>query len=157
MLSLRSLLSIIVIIVFTIPAYAAGSDEEDTAETAKPDLTAAKEFIEAKRFKEAIPHLKRARAADDDNADIHNWLGYSYRKIGKFEKSMKNYNRALELNSEHKGALEYKGELYLQIGKLTEAKKLQAKLRQICPESCEELEDLNDAITAFETVGEYSY
>ena len=149
MLSLRALLSVLVIIIFAIPAYAAGSDEETPAETAKSDLETAKEFIEAKKFEQAIPPLKKARAADDDNADIHNWLGYSYRKLGKFEESMKSYNRALELDGEHKGALEYKGELYLQLGKLDEAKKLQAKLREVCPSGCEELEDLDKAIAAF--------
>ena len=149
MLSLRSLLRILVIVVFAMPVYAADSDEETPAETAKPDLETAKKFIGAKNFKEAIPHLRKARAADDDNADIHNWLGYSYRKLEKFEKSMASYNRALELNSEHKGALEYKGELYLQMGKLAEAKKLQARLQEVCPSGCEELEDLDKAIAAY--------
>jgi len=47
-----------------------------------------------------------------------NELGHAYRKIGDMDNSFKHHERALQINPRHKGAHEYLGEAYLQIGKL---------------------------------------
>ena len=58
------------------------------------------------------------------------------------------YSKALEFNPEHKGALEYQGELFVEIGDLTRARANAAKLAKLCPQGCEEREDLDQAIGA---------
>jgi Flp pilus assembly protein TadD len=75
----------------------------------------------------------------------YNLLGFSYRKTKEFDLAERNYLRALRLNPEHKGALEYMGELYLETGRRTEAEELLALLQKLCPDGCEELDDLRQA------------
>ena len=58
------------------------------------------------------------------------------------------YNRALALDSKHKGALEYQGELFVETGQIDKARENVARLKQLCPRGCEELDDLNEAIAA---------
>jgi Flp pilus assembly protein TadD len=72
-------------------------------------------------------------------------LGFSYRKTKEFDLAERNYLRALRLNPEHKVALEYMGELYLETGRRTEAEELLALLQKLCPDGCEELDDLRQA------------
>jgi hypothetical protein len=42
--------------------------------------------------------------------------------------------------------LEYQGELYVKIGDLAKARDNAAHLARLCPQGCEELEDLQKAI-----------
>ena len=53
---------------------------------------------------------------------------------------------ALDFNPDHKGALEYQGEMYVELGQLDKAKANLAKLVKLCPDGCEEREDLEKAI-----------
>jgi tetratricopeptide (TPR) repeat protein len=147
----RTALGALAIFALTLPAFAADDQpsEQDVKGNAKQELESAKALIDQKQYEKAIDHLKEARDADSDNADIHNYLGYSYRKLGSYEKSMESYNKALELDPEHKGALEYKGELFLKLNKPDDAKKLAEKLESLCPSGCEELDDLQKSIAAY--------
>ena len=56
------------------------------------------------------------------------------------------YRKALDFDPNHKGALEYSGELYVQIGDMAKARENAAKLTTLCPQGCEELADLQQAI-----------
>ena len=56
--------------------------------------------------------LEAGLASEPDNADIHNLLGFSARKMGRYEDNMKHYQKALAINPKHEIALEYMGELY---------------------------------------------
>jgi tetratricopeptide (TPR) repeat protein len=156
MMSLRALLSIFVVVAFTLPVYGFGgsSDDDKVKGKAKQELATAKKLIDEKEYKKAIGHLKKARKADSENADIHNYLGYSYRKLGAYENSMLSYDKALALDPDHKGALEYKGELYLQLDEPEKAAELEEKLQELCPDGCEELEDLENAIANYKPKGQ---
>jgi tetratricopeptide (TPR) repeat protein len=151
----RTVLSALAIFAVMLPAFAADDQpsEEDLKGKAKQELASAKALIDQKQYKKAISHLKEARDADSDNADIHNYLGYSYRKLGSYEKSMVSYDKALDLDPDHKGALEYKGELFLKLDKPEDAKELAEKLKTLCPSGCEELTDLQEAIAAYKPTG----
>ena len=59
------------------------------------------------------------------------------------------YDKALTINPNHKGALEYKGELYLTLGNLSGAEELLERLRKSCSFNCSEVKDLKDAIAAY--------
>jgi tetratricopeptide (TPR) repeat protein len=115
----------------------------DTSEA--PDLTSARAKIKARDFKgaleELIPMLQSTQ-----HADVHNLIGFSLRKTGDYAQALTFYRKALELDPEHKGALEYLGELYVETGQLDKAHEHVALLRKLCPAGCEELADLERAI-----------
>ena len=65
----------------------------------------------------------------------------------KYDESLVAYKQALTLNPKHKGAHEYIGEAYIQMGQLDKAKEHLAILDKLCFFSCEEYRDLKKAIT----------
>ena len=121
------------------------------AKTENPNIMAGRKAIEAKDYKGAIGHLTKAVQEEPKNADAHSMLGYSYRKVGTFDKSMEQYQTALKLDSNHRSAHEYLGELYLDMNQPENAEKQLAALKKACPffGRCEEYDDLKKAIDAY--------
>ena len=111
-----------------------------------PDYVAGRKALEAKNWPSAIKTFSPAAERNPRNADIQNYLGYSYRKSGKLDLAFKHYNQALALNPRHRGAHEYIGEAYLLKGDIKSAQKHLAALREICSLPCEELTDLEREI-----------
>lgn len=109
-------------------------------------LSEADALIKQKNFTAALNLLKQANKSYANNADINNLLGFSSRKLKQFAASAKYYKKALRINPNHLGALEYQGELFLQTKKVPAAKKNLAKLKKLCGENCEEYLDLKKAI-----------
>ncbi len=132
-----------------VAATAAGTDETPTAPAAVNDLDEGRKAVQAKQWRNAIGHLEKALAKDRNNADIHNWLGYSYRNSGNVTKGMEHYVTALKLNPNHRGAHEYIGQGYLMQKNRTKAEEHLATLEKICGKRCEEYEDLAQAIAAY--------
>src|SRR6059036_2413870 len=95
-----------------------------------PNIAAARKSIEAKDFKAAVGQLTKAVLEEPKNADAHSMLGYSYRKLGTFDKSM-----------EH----------YLDMDQPDNAEKQLAALKKACPffGKCEEYEDLKKAVDSY--------
>lgn len=121
------------------------SDSRDVAEK----LERAERLIEQGSMREAIPVLKEVVEADDSNADAYNYLGFAYRNLGEYDESMKHYQRALEIDADHRGAREYLGELYLQLDEPAQAERQLARLDEICTYGCEEYDELEQAITEY--------
>jgi Tfp pilus assembly protein PilF len=113
-----------------------------------PNIVAARKAIDAKDYKAAVGHLTKAVQEEPKNADAHNMLGYSYRKVGTLDKSMEHYQTALKIDSRHRSAHEYLGELYLDMNQLDNAERQLAALKKACPffGKCEEYDDLKKAI-----------
>ena len=113
-----------------------------------PNIVAARKAIDAKDYKAAVGHLTKAVQEEPKNADAHNMLGYSYRKVGTLDKSMEHYQTALKIDANHRSAHEYLGELYLDMNQLDNAEKQLAALKKACPffGKCEEYDDLKKAI-----------
>lgn len=99
-------------------------------------------LIHQDRYEDAIAQLYQASAIVGPHPDILNYLGYSHRKLGKFDKAQGYYAQALKINPDHLGATEYLGELYLEIGEIKKAKRQLAKLDRLCDFGCAEREDL---------------
>ena len=59
------------------------------------------------------------------------------------------YRKAIELDPRHKGAHEYIGEAYLQIGDLAGAQKHLARLDEICWLGCDQEDELAAAIESW--------
>ena len=113
------------------------------------DYGAGKKAIEKKDWNEAVKRLAIAAKRDPDNADLQNYLGYSYRNLKQFDTAFAHYKKAIELNPRHRGAHEYVGEAYLMVGDLASAERHLAALREICLLPCEELTDLEKAVKAY--------
>ena len=114
-------------------------------------LTDAKIAIDNKDFKKAIAELQKALEEKDDDADVWNLMGFSYRQMRELDLAWDAYERALTIDPNHRGANEYLGELYLQQGQLELAKKQLQKLVKVCPFGCRERQVLQDAIKAAES------
>lgn len=112
-----------------------------------PDLTSVRAKIKAKDFKAAIAELT-PMLETHQHADVYNLLGFSLRKTGDAKQAYTFYRKALEFDPEHKGALEYLGELYVETGQVDKARENVALLKKLCPTGCEELADLEQAIAA---------
>jgi len=93
----------------------------------------------------AVLLLKAALAKAPNNADAWNLMGYAHRKLGQVDQALGFYQKALSLNAEHRGALEYLGELYLQTGRPKQAKEMLKRLDDACFFGCEEYDDLKKA------------
>ena len=134
------------------PARAAGNDSEDSSYSsnkAKPTgYYEAVKRVKAEEFAAALPLLTELAKKAPQDADIHNLLGFSYRKTGDLARAASHYDTALTLNPKHKGALEYQGELFLMQGNRAAAEANLAKLKKICWLGCEALEDLKAALAA---------
>ncbi|MFH1803647.1 MAG: tetratricopeptide repeat protein [Pseudomonadota bacterium] len=110
------------------------------------DLAAITGMIDQEKYDDAIADLQKMLEKDPQNADALNYLAYSQRKSGDLANAETNYARALAINPEHKGALEYQGELFLQTGREALAQENLARLELICSSSCEEYQELANAI-----------
>lgn len=127
-------------------------DKPTTSPSAQDRLQNVRAHIEAKRWNAARVELHLAERDEPNNADIHNLLGYAYRKQHRRDlpNAFKHYRRALQLDPTHKGAHEYIGEAYLMDNQLAPAENHLAELEKLCGNrSCEEYRDLADAIAKF--------
>lgn len=128
-------------------ALAAGGDSYSASDN--PEYVNAVKAIKLGRYKDAIPMLNEVVAAEKDNADAYNLLGFSYRKSGNYGEALTNYQRALELEPKHRGANEYLGELYLETGDLAAAEAQLKVLDKACLLSCKEYRQLKKAIKKY--------
>lgn len=124
-------------------------EDNPSAAASDPDYAAGKAALEKKNWAEAAKSFQRAALRDPESADLHNYLGFSYRNLKQMDLALKYYKRSIQLNPRHRGAHEYIGEAYLMLNDLPSAEKHLAALRNICLLPCEELADLEKAVTAY--------
>ena len=130
-----------------------GALAADTPDAAPDKLTQARTLIKDKKWAAAVDELKRVN--DPASADWNNLMGYSLRKskTPDLDGAERHYNEALRINPNHRGALEYSGELYLIKGDLATAEKRLAVLDKACTFGCEEYTDLKKAIERYKANG----
>jgi tetratricopeptide (TPR) repeat protein len=126
-------------------AMLAGAHAADVQTRDAPDLTGVRAAIKVKNYDSALAQLKPI-VATSSHPDVLSLMGFALRKTGDRAQSMVYYRRALEADPTHKGALEYQGELFVELGQMDQAKANLAKLGKLCWFKCEEEEDLKEAI-----------
>jgi Flp pilus assembly protein TadD len=116
---------------------------------ANDKLRTAREYIAQKNWTSAIEELKQVNSVD--SADWNNLMGYSLRKAKTpvVPASERFYDAALKIDPQHRGALEYSGELYLMKGDLAKAEQRLATLDRACLLPCEEYTQLKKAVQRF--------
>lgn len=122
------------------PAFAA-----DTAPDPAAVLQEARAAIDAGDYSGAMASLSEVVAADPQNADALNLMGFASRKSGDMTNAASYYEAALAINPSHFGALEYQGEMFVMLDNMDGAKANLAKLEAECA-PCEEFDDLAEAI-----------
>jgi tetratricopeptide (TPR) repeat protein len=73
------------------------------------------------RYASALGKFRQAVQLDDTLPEAWNYLGYCYRKVGDFEDALAAYGKALALKPGYGDALEYRGEAYLAVNRVSEA------------------------------------
>jgi tetratricopeptide (TPR) repeat protein len=125
-------------------APALGVDNMNSSDA--PDLSSVRAKIKAADYRGALAELK-VLADTNQHADVYNLMGFSLRKLGDYPTALTFYKKALDFNADHKGAREYLGELYVEMGDLPKAREQLAVLTRLCPQGCEEREDLEKALS----------
>ncbi len=116
------------------------------AKSADETYVAAVSLINEKQYEKAIAYLNDARWAAGPHPDILTYLGFANRKLERFDVAEAYYRSALDIFPEHRGALEYYGELKLERGDIAGAKSHLAKLEAICGFGCNEADELRRQI-----------
>lgn len=107
---------------------------QETA-AAKLKGAAAREAAEAVKegFSQARERFRTVVAADPNMKEAWNLIGYTSRRLGEFEESLSAYDAALKLEPDYPEAIEYRAELYLLTGRLTQAREAYATLQKSNP------------------------
>ena len=117
-----------------------------------PDFAAGKRALAAGDWNGAITALTSAGLRDDRNADIHNYLGYAYRRLWQLDSALGHYRQAATLNPRHRGAQEHLGEAYLMLGNRAKAEEHLAALERICLISCTEYDGLKRVLAEYDKI-----
>jgi len=96
-----------------------------------------------KLYSQAFKKLNKAYKTDKKNPDILNYLGFTLRKVGKYDQAEKYYLQGLEIKPDHNGINEYLGELYVQTNRIDLAKERLEVLKNC---NCEEYQELQEVI-----------
>lgn len=122
------------------------------------DYATAVKAVEREDWTGAVAALEKIleHRSWDDNA--HTLLGLAYRKLNNYQASLEHYQRALELNPYHLGAMAYLGETYLEFGTRSQATETLERLAAACrrvgrptntsEEECHEWYELKAAMEA---------
>lgn len=151
----KSLLSVCAIAALAIlPAFGAGSGSLNPpanqgfpqVKQENPAIKAYNEGVDlmkAKKFPQAQAKFEVALKANPNLAEAHNNLAFVLRKQGSqnFQVSLEHYNRAIQLKPKLAEAYMYRGVLYTQMGRKTEAQADLATLQKMNPHLAKELED----------------
>jgi tetratricopeptide (TPR) repeat protein len=82
----------------------------------------------------------------DDMAAIANLIGYSSRKLGRYDDAKYWYERALASDPKHVRTWSYYGMWYAEQGNLLKAQDILEKVRSICGTECKEYTELKGVI-----------
>jgi tetratricopeptide (TPR) repeat protein len=101
--------------------YAKGYDA-DAAKASTPEKSAKAQAKAQKYYQEALAKLIDVVGLDPTMYQAWNYLGFTNRHLGHYEDSLNSYAKALELNPNYPEAIEYRGEAYLGLNQIEDAK-----------------------------------
>ena len=113
----------------------------------------AENLIKSEKYENAIKALNNLLSETPDGytkADLYNYLGYATRKQKNpdFELAEEHYLKALELDSDHIGALEYLGELYYETKRKDKAVEMLMRLKEVAGDESEEYLELYEILNS---------
>ncbi len=151
--------TLLIIVALTNNSFSASSSGSDNGGSAAKisEYSKAKNLIKAakkyekkgkiekakKRYEKAQKLLLKSNKKKPLQADTLNYLGFTTRKLGDYEKGEKFYLQGLQIDPNHKGINEYLGELYVATDRLDLAKERLDVLKNC---NCEEYSELKQII-----------
>ena len=109
------------------------------------------EIEKKENFEGALKDLEVYVYENPQNANGWNFIGFTSRKLGKYDDAEVYYKTGLEISPNHEGILSYQGELFLQTGRYELAVENLEKLADLCKFNCTEKKALSDAIVQYES------
>ena len=82
----------------------------------------------------------------DSHADVANLIGFSSRKLGRYDDARVWYEKALAADPRHARTWQYYGMWHLEQGNRLKAEEHLERIRYICGNGCEDYKALNDAL-----------
>ena len=147
--------TLLLIITLTNNSFSAGtaSDSSDGSSSYKKAynlIKAAKKYEKKgktdkaqKRYEKAQKLLLKSNDEKPLQADTLNYLGFTTRKLGDYEKGENFYLQGLKIKPDHKGINEYLGELYVVTNRMDKAKERLEVLKNC---KCDEYNQLKEVI-----------
>ena len=116
------------------------------APTAQAMMAPDGSMVKSGKYDDAIDKLKDVLREMPQHASAWNLYAFSNRMLGKFDIAEKYYGNALKLSPNHLGALNYLGQLYVQTGRIDQAREVLGRLQKACEATCIEYIQLDTAI-----------
>lgn len=113
--------------------------EEKAAAESDPEKRAKLEKKAMKQFKKSISAFTAAVRNNPDFFQAHSALGYALRRTGEYQASLNSYNKALAIEPRYAEAIEYRGEAFLGLGRIEEAKEAYMELFRLDRARADEL------------------
>jgi len=152
----KTIFTFFIFILFTVNSYSAGSSDDNSSKVksnydkAVTIIKSAKKYekkgkIEKaqKKYAKAQTLLIKSNEKKPLQADTLNYLGFTTRKLGDYEKGEKFYLLGLQVEPNHNGINEYLGELYVATNRMDMAKE-RLEVLKTC--NCEEFNELKEII-----------
>ena len=147
--------TLLIIIALTNNSFSAGTSSDSSVDSS--DYTKAKNLIKAakkyekkgkvekaqKRYAKAQKLLLQSNKKKPLQADTLNYLGFTTRKLGDYEKGEEFYLQGLQVEPDHNGINEYLGELYIATNRMDLAKE---RLNVLKDCNCKEYNQLKKII-----------
>jgi tetratricopeptide (TPR) repeat protein len=100
----------------------AQDSDADALKASTPEKSAKALEKSQKLYEKAAGEFVDAISAKPTMYEAWNYLGFCKRHLGSYDDSLSAYAKALELNPDYPNAIEYRGEAYLGLNKLEDAK-----------------------------------
>lgn len=134
--------------------------KKTTKENKDKEKKSEQQFIDGYKAAHAMIYREHDYAAGidklkslghDDNADVANLIGYSSRKLGRYDDSKLWYERALAADPAHARTWSYYGMWHAEQGNLLKAREYLAKVETLCGTKCREYTELKGVIEGTRT------
>jgi len=149
--------TLLIIIALTSNSFSAGTSSDNDSTPKVSNYTKAKNLVKAakkyekkgkiekaqKRYAKAQKLLLISNKKKPLQADTLNYLGFTTRKLGDYEKGEEFYLLGLKIEPNHNGINEYLGELYVATNRMDMAKE-RLEVLKTC--NCEEYDELKEII-----------
>ena len=149
--------TLLIIVALISNSFSAGTSSDNDSSPKVSDYTKAKNLVKAakkyekkgkiekaqKRYAKAQKLLLKSNKKKPLQADTLNYLGFTTRKLGDYEKGEEFYLQGLQIEPNHNGINEYLGELYIVTNRMDMAKE-RLEVLKTC--NCEEYAELKEII-----------
>ena len=146
---MKNLLLTILLSFIVSTSFSAGTDSGNETNYGK-DFKSAVKLIKKKKYDNAIDKLMDlvdVSSSDFTKADVFNEIGFAFRKSNDLDNASKYYIMALNEDPNHLGALEYQGEMFVDLGQKDNALTNLNKLRELVGEKNSYYKELNSYIS----------